>query len=90
MQKLQNLRLIGYSKNAVTQWYILLATCINFLAVVLAIIVVFVLRVQYLKLLSSVWTSFEPASVLPTVLIGFGIFATLSAVNVLIIRKKVD
>jgi len=88
MQKLQNLRLIGYSKNSIAKFYILLACGINFVVYLLAFVVVLLVRPYYLKSIGRVFAEFEPSNVLTTAIIGFAIFAVLSAMNIFIIRKK--
>ena len=88
MQKLQNLRLIGYSKNSIARFYILLACGINFVVYLLAFAVVLLVRPYYSKSISRVFVDFEPSGFWSAAVIGFGIFAVLSIMNIFIIRKK--
>jgi len=88
MQKLQNLRLIGYSKSSIARFYILLACGINFVVYMLALAAVLFVRPHYVKSISRVFVDFETNGFLSVVSIGFGIFAVLSVLNIFIIRKK--
>ncbi|MDR1542939.1 MAG: ABC transporter permease [Prevotellaceae bacterium] len=89
-QKLQNLRLIGYSKNAIANFYILLASGINLVVYLLSLTLALLIRPLYCSAILEVFSDFSPASILPTCAIGFGVFLLISMLNILIIRRKID
>lgn len=90
MKKVENLRLIGYSKSVVSRSYEILSVGINFVVLVGALIIVAVLRTYYADTMSKVWSDFQQTNILVISLIGIGIFAVLSVVNVVIIRRKIN
>lgn len=89
MQKLQNLRLMGYSKSAVSRSYEILSVGINFVVLLGALILVFFLRNYYVDNIKTVWSEFEQTGILKVSIIGVIIFLFLSVLNVTIIRKKI-
>lgn len=89
MEKLKKLRSLGYSKLTVTRPYELLVLFMNLIIFLLSIAIVVVVKAQYTSVVSKVWTSLEPVSVLQTILIGLSIFFVLTAINISIIRNKV-
>lgn len=89
MQKLINLRLLGYTKNIVTKPYVLLSVIINFATLLISFILVFIIQQQYNDIVERIFTGYEPGGFLNTVAVGCLIFLFLSVVNIFIIRKKV-
>lgn len=89
MEKLQNLRLIGYSKQFVVRPYEILVIGVNLLTSILAVINIVTLRTQYIEAVRSIWTDFEGETILPTLLAALAIFIILSAMNLIVIRMKV-
>jgi len=88
MHKLRTLRLIGYSKNVVSKPYILLSTGLNFIVLIISIAVVFIARSQYMEIINKMYATTQSFPFY-TILAGLGVFALLSALNILIIRKKI-
>ncbi|MFV0467733.1 MAG: ABC transporter permease [Dysgonomonas sp.] len=89
MQKLINLRLLGYAKNVVIKPYILLSLGINLATFLLSLILVMVIEFQYSKVVERVFSNYESTGFLYTGLIGLAIFLLLGFLNVFIIRRKV-
>lgn len=89
MQKLQNLRLMGYSKSMVSRSYEVLSVGINLVVLIGSVAIVAVLRNYYVESIQTVWSNFEQTSILRVSLVGIAIFAFLSVVNVVIIRRKI-
>lgn len=89
MNKLKNLRLIGYSKSTVVKPYEWLAVGLNSIILFLSLAITFVIRIQYLHFMEKLFPLNEARFSVYTILIGLVIFVLLSLLNVLIIRKKV-
>jgi len=89
MEKLQNLRLIGYAKRAVVRPYEILSLAMNAVVLLLSVVIIVLLRSKYCEVVRMVWTDFEPASILPTIIGGALIFILLSCLNIIVIRRKV-
>lgn len=89
MDKLRNLRLIGYSKSFVIRPYELLATGLNAIILVLSLLSIVIVRGEYGKMIRSVWSEFEGVGIWPSITVGLIVFALLSLLNVAIIRSKV-
>ena len=88
--KLQNLRLIGYSPASVSLPYQLLTIGMNALVLVLAFGLVFWIRGIYLNRLWQMFPSLNEGSTKMTILIGFALFILVSFLNVIVIRRKID
>lgn len=91
MAKLQNLRLLGYSKSVVTKPYICLTLSLNAIVLVISLFVVFLMRYFYLLEIKKLLPIDDSlSSTLQTVCLGLVIFVLLSLANIVIIRSKVD
>ena len=88
-EKLQNLRLIGYSPARISLPYQLLTIGINALVLVLAFAIVFWLRSLYLERLWQVFPTLSEGAVNNTILVGFALFVLVSYFNCLAIRRKI-
>lgn len=89
MRKLQLLRLLGYGKLSVTKSYEILVIVVNGVILVLSLLFVFLAKMQYNEVIKKVLHDYEPVGLLNVVLLGVGISATLTLINILIIRNKV-
>jgi hypothetical protein len=89
MEKLRNLRLIGYTKSIVVRPYELLAIGMNFVILLLACTVVIFIRTGYCETVRNVWSEFKGSGIVITLIAGICIFLLLSLLNVMIIRRKV-
>jgi hypothetical protein len=66
----------------------LLVCGINLVVFLLSIAAVLFVRPNYIKHLGKIFPDFEPSSIFITAAVGFAVFAILSALNIIIIRKK--
>ena len=87
--KLENLLLIGYSPSKVALPYHVLTVGLNLLVLLLAVIGVVWLRSYYTGVLQTLIPQLETGSLLPCILAGSILFLVVSALNILLIRKKV-
>lgn len=87
--KLENLLLIGYSPSKVALPYHVLTVGLNLLVLLLAVIGVVWLRSYYTGVLQTLIPQLETGSLLPCILAGSILFIAVSALNILLIRKKV-
>ena len=87
--KLENLLLIGYSPSKVALPYHVLTVGLNLLVLLLAVIGVVWLRSYYTGVLQTLIPQLETGSLLPCILTGSILFIVVSALNILLIRKKV-
>lgn len=88
--KLQNLLLIGYSPARVARPYQLLTIVLNLVVLALGIVAVMVVRSLYLDTVMNLYPDAGSGSVLPAVVTGVIIFIGVSALNILIIRRKIN
>lgn len=90
MGKLKNLRLIGYTRSFVSRPYVLLSVGLNLVILIVSLAGVFLIRGKYMDAISDVYSVGEPAFPLYTVGVGIAVFAFLSLLNILIIRRKIQ
>lgn len=88
--KLENLLLIGYSPARVARPYQLLTILLNLVVLVLGVVVVMLVRSLYLDTVMNLYPDAGSGSVLPAIVIGVIIFVGVSALNVVIIRRKIN
>lgn len=89
-EKLQNLLLIGYTKNKVSLPYQALAIALSFLVIVIAIISVVIIRTYYIGMLSALYPDAPSTSLINMIMLGLAIFVLLSVFNILIIKNKIS
>ncbi len=87
--KLENLLLIGYSPQRVALPYQLLTAALNLLVLILALVVVFVVRGQYMEAIETLFPSIDEGSMLPSVAVGLALFVLITITNQMAIRRKV-
>lgn len=87
--KLQNLRLIGYSPARVSLPYQLLTVGMNALVLVLALVLVFWIRGHYLERLWQMFPNLQEGSTSMTILLGVALFVLVSFFNIIAIRRKI-
>lgn len=87
--KLENLLLIGYSPAKVSLPYQLLTLLLNALIFCLSIGVVMGIRSQYVEVLSKMLPRWETGGLWPAVTLGALLFAGVSLLNVVAIRRKI-
>ena len=88
-QKLQNLLLIGYSPARVSLPYKLLTIGMNAVVLALAVILLLLVRGYYMEMLLNVFPEMKQGSIMPAILLGLGLFALVSIINVVAVRNKV-
>lgn len=88
--KLENLLLIGYSPARVARPYQLLTILLNLVVLVLGVVVVMLVRSLYLDTVMNLYPDAGSGSVLPAIVTGVIIFVGVSALNVVIIRRKIN
>lgn len=89
-EKMRTLLLIGYSPARVALPYQLLTICMNAAVLLLAVGGLCLLRSFYMKQLWSVFPQMSDGSILPAILLGIILFAVVSIVNALIIRRRIN
>lgn len=90
MRKLENLLLVGYSPAQVARPYQLLAVAMALLALLLGEGIVCGVRGMFLPVVDALLPPAEAGSTLPAWIAGIIVFAGMSALNVIVIRRKVD
>ena len=89
-EKMRTLLLIGYSPARVALPYQLLTIGMNAAVLMLAVGGLCLLRSLYMKQLWSVFPQMSDGSILPAILLGVILFAVVSIVNALIIRRRIN
>lgn len=87
--KLENLLLIGYSPNRVARPYQLLTMMLNAIVLILALAALYFVRSQYLEVIETLFPDLEEGTLLPSLCVGFSLFAFISLMNMLAIRNKI-
>ncbi len=87
--KLENLLLIGYSPQKVALPYQLLTAALNLLVLVLALVVVIVVRGQYMEMIEALFPSIDEGTILPSLAVGLLLFVLITIFNAVAIRRKV-
>ena len=88
-EKIDNLLLIGYSPAYVARPFHLLTVGLNLVVLVGAFLLVRAARGWYLPLLGRLYEQYEPSSFLPVLLTGLALFALVTVLNFIAIRRKV-
>lgn len=88
--KLENLLLIGYSPARVARPYQLLTVVLNLLVYTLGMLAVVAVRGSYMEVIGNLYPAAEGATLLGALLTGFLIFAVVSALNMIVIRRKIN
>lgn len=88
--KLENLLLIGYSPARVARPYQLLTIILNLVVLALGVVAVIAVRSLYLDTVMNLYPDAGSGSVFPSVVTGIIIFIGVSALNIVIIRRKIN
>lgn len=88
--KLENLLLIGYSPTRVARPYQLLTIILNLVVLALGVVAVIAVRSLYLDTVMNLYPDAGSGSVFPSVVTGIIIFIGVSALNIVIIRRKIN
>ena len=87
--KLQNLLLIGYNSIEVSLPYQLLTVGLNVLVLLLAQVGLLFARSVYMQLLEGLFPDIPEGSQLPSLLMGLLLLILVTAINVVVIRRKI-
>ena len=87
--KLQNLLLIGYSPTLVAMPYQFLTIGLNLVVLLIALVVLSLLRGYYMEVIETLFPDIDEGNILPSVAVGLCLFALISVVNVIAVRRKV-
>ena len=87
--KLQNLLLIGYRPAEVARPYQLLTIGLNLSVLVLALIVVFLLRSYYMRIVETLFPTGSTMTMLPALVLGLLLLVLVTLVNNWVIRRKI-
>ncbi len=87
--KLENLLLIGYGPDKVALPYQLLTIGLNILVLVIAWIVLYFLRGYYMGVVETLFPDIDDGSMVPSFVVGLLLFALISIINMVAIRRKV-
>ena len=87
--KLENLLLIGYSPSQVASPYQMLTIGLNLLVLVLSLVIIWVLRNYYIKLIASIYPQVNDGNILPALCVGLLLFALVTLFNLFAIRNKI-
>lgn len=87
--KLENLLLIGYSPAKVALPYQILTLALNLSVMLIALIVLFFVRGYYIDVITMLFPDIQEESMWQSVLVGLGLFAIVSLLNIVVVRRKV-
>ncbi len=87
--KLENLLLIGYSPNSVAMPYQILTIALNVAVLIMALVILAVVRTYYMDIIEGLFPQIEYGSMLPAIGAGAVLFLIVSALNIIVIRRKV-
>ena len=88
-EKIDTLLLIGYAPRAVARPYHVLTISLNTLVLILSIGIVLLLRGYYLPLFGQLYPSYSAESLTPALLTGVALYALVTLLNYVAIRRKV-
>ena len=88
-EKLENLLLIGYSPQQVAKPYQLLTIFLNLGVLIIALGVLVIARMYYVNIITMLFPDVDLGGVLPSVLLGMGLFVLVSVCNIIAIRRKI-
>lgn len=89
-RKLENLLLIGYSPVRVALPYQSLTIVLNAVVLILGLFMVSLVREGYLDVLGRMFPQLEVGSMWWSVVVGILLFAGVSVLNIVVIRRKID
>lgn len=87
--KLENLLLIGYSPNRVSRPYQLLTVFLNMGVLILSLIILMLLRGQYMEIISTLFPDIDFGGMMPAIVLGIALFVLVSLTNTIAIRHKI-
>ena len=87
--KLETLLLIGFSPNKVAMPYQMLTLILNIVVLLISVGLVAWLRTYYTSTIQLLFPQLEVATLWPTIICGLLLFAIVSVINIIAIRRKV-
>lgn len=87
--KLENLLLIGYGPARVAMPYQALTAVLNVAVLIIAWIILYAVRGYYMEIIETLFPQIDEGSLMPAISVGLLLFAVVTLINVLIIRRKV-
>lgn len=87
--KLQNLLLIGYSTSQVARPYQLLTAALNLAVLFITWGVLYMVRQYYMDIVAALFPQVDNGSMLPSLIMGIALFAMVTSINQIAIRRKV-
>lgn len=87
--KLENLLLIGYSPRSVALPYQLLTVGLNLAVLLLSLLMLYFTRNYYMGVITTLFPQIDDGTMLPAVAVGLILFAIVTIVNQVAIRRKV-
>ncbi|MCR5333488.1 MAG: ABC transporter permease [Bacteroidaceae bacterium] len=88
--KLQNLLLLGYTTSRVSLPYQLLTVFMNAAVLLIALCILLALRGWYMSMLWVMFPDMQEGRVVPTLALGFALFAIVSLINIIAVRNKIN
>lgn len=88
--KLQNLLLLGYTTSRVSLPYQLLTVFMNMAVLLIALGILYALRSWYMRMLWAMFPDIQEGRVVPTLALGFALFAIVSLINIIAVHNKIN
>ena len=87
--KLENLLLIGYSPKTVSKPYQLLTLLLNVSVLIIALVVLTVVRTQYMDVVFTLYPQIDDSTLMPSVITGLSLLILVTLINQYVIYKKI-
>lgn len=88
-EKLENLLLIGYSPARVAMPYQLLTVGLNVVVLVVSLVLLYLVRGYYMSFIYQLFPELSETSLMPAAVLGVAIWAFVSSLNYIVIRRKI-
>ena len=88
-EKLENLLLIGYSPARVAMPYQLLTVGLNAVVLVVSLVLLYLVRGYYMSFIYQLFPELSETSLMPAAFLGVAIWAFVSSLNYIVIRRKI-
>jgi len=88
-EKLRNLLLIGYSPARVSLPYQLLTIGMNAAVLIIALIILYFIRQQYMQMIWAMFPQMEDSAMWPAILLGIILFLIVSLLNVFAVWNRI-
>lgn len=88
-EKLENLLLIGYSPARVAMPYQMLTVGLNAVVLVVSLVLLYLVRGYYMSFIYQLFPELSETSLMPAAVLGVAIWAFVSSLNYIVIRRKI-